>query len=337
MIKNYGFIDKSSKKDWQHNLGSNEVKDVLFPSGNCEPFIPKWESQIGLYGDTMACCTFSALDCMETTLNKMGENDPIIKGVLQMLEMYDDNGDINASDRFSANMNGTTHSGNWFSAVGDSIIRDGVIPEKYLDFPYEQRTPVFAWDDYYADISVENKAKGLMFNKFFDVHYEFLPINSIDIREQLKYGPIQISYSTSSPITNGVYQNNIAYHSPNHAIMIYKIESDGTILGLDHYVRDGHGHIKFAPNFQFGHYGLQYNIRLKDLETIPMNIKEKQMYLLVEGSSQELALGIEGKLMFFKTDTECMVNSNWKKPIGVGISDWNSVEHINSKREPIDE
>ena len=333
----YGFIDKSSKKDWYQNLGSNKVKEVLFPSGDCEPFIPKWESQIGLYGDTMACCTFSAMDCIETSLTKMGKNDLIVDGLLKVLELYDENGDINGSDRFTAKLSGTTRRGNWFSAVGDSIINDGIIPEKDLDFPYEQRTPVFAWDDYYEEVSNENIAKGMMFNKFFETHYEFIPVNNINIREQLKYGAIQISYSTSSPKVDGVYQNNIAYHSPNHAIMIYKVESDGTMLGLDHYERDGHGHIKFAPDFQFGYYGLQYNIVLKQFEQTPMNMKEKQMYLLVEGASQSLALGVEGKLMFFKDKLDTALNSNWKKPIGVGISDWNSVPHITSKREVIDE
>jgi hypothetical protein len=77
-------------------------------------------------------------------------------------------------------------------------------------------------------------------------------------------------------------------------------------------------------------------LRLKQLETTPMKIKQNQMYLLVEGSGQSVALGIDGKLMFFNKDTECMLNSNFKKPIGVSISDWNSVYHINSKREEID-
>ena len=336
-MKNFGFINKSKVKDWQQNLGSNEVKEVLFPNGDCSPFIPKWESQIGLYGDTMACVTFSALDCIETDLTKTGENDHITKGILEMLELYDDNGDINCSDRFIAKLSGTTKRGNWFSKVGDAIIHRGLIPERNLDFPYKQRTPVFTWDDYYKDVSQDNLTRGGLFKNFFDIHYTFIPINQIDIKEQLKYGAIQISYSTSSPIVEGVYQNNIAYHSPNHAIMIYKVEDDGTILGLDHYARDGQGHIKFSPNFQFGYYGLQYNIKLKQYKPNSMKIKEHQMYLLVEGSSQKLALGIDGKLMFFKKDTECMVNSNWRRPIGVGISDWNSVEHINSKREKINE
>ena len=195
----YGFIDKSSPKDWYQNLGSNKVKEVLFPSGNCEPFIPRWESQIGLYGDTMACVTFSALDCIETTLAKMGENDSIVEGLLKVLELYDDNGDINCSDRFIAKLSDTTHSGNWFSKVGDAIRDYGLLPEKYLDFPYKQRTPVFTWDDYYEDVTVENLSKGLMFNKFFEVTYTRVPVNQIDITQQLKYGPIQVSYSTSSP------------------------------------------------------------------------------------------------------------------------------------------
>jgi hypothetical protein len=285
----------------------------------------------------MACVTFSALDCIETTLAKMGENDGIIKGVLEMLELYDDNKDINCSDRYIAKLSGTTYSGNWFSRVGDAIRDCGLLPEKYLDFPYKQRTPVFAWDDYYEEVSVENLSKGLMFNKFFETTYTRVSVNAIDIKEQLKYGAIQVSYSTRSPKEDGVYKNNIAYHSPNHAIMIYKVEDDGTILGLDHYERDGKGHIKFAPDFQFGYTGLQYNIRLKQLEQTPMNMKEKQMYLLVEGASQSLALGVEGKLMFFKDKLDTALNSNWKKPIGVGISDWNSVPHITSKREVIDE
>ena len=328
MIK-YGFIDRVRESDWRLGVNSNAVKKIINKKGDYTDVIPKWESQIGLYGDTMACVTFSALDCIETAFKQQLSD-------YGLLDDFKDNlGDINFSDRYIAKLSGTTRSGNYFTEVGRAIRKYGLIKESEWNFPWKQRTPVFAWDDYYEEIHQDLIDRGKDFLNYFDINYELIPINQIDIKEQLKYGPLQISYSTKSPSENGVYQNNIAYHAPNHAVMLYNVDDNGIAEVLDHYERDGKGHTKFAANYQFGYWALQYYITPKEKSMV--KLKDRNMYLLVEGNEQKLALAVDNDLMFFNHDTECMVNSNWKKPIALGISDWNSFHHINSKREVLDE
>ena len=326
----YGFIDRVRDSDWR--LGANDNLDLqkVSNTGDYTDVIPKWESQIGLYMDTMACVTYSALDCLETIFGQ------IMQDYSYLDEYRDENGDINFSDRFIAKLSETTHQGNYFTKVGDAIRGYGILKESDWDFPYKQRTPVFAWDDYYTDISQELLDKGKDFLSYFDITYRLIPINNINIKEQLKYGPIQISYSTKSPIVDGIIQNNIAYHHPNHAVMIYNVKDDGVIEVLDHYERNGHGHIKFAKDFQFGQWALQYYIKPKQLNT--MNLKEGTLYQLVEGRGG-FAIAIDDALFI---DDLAKILATWEvrnngkgKTATMTLNDWNSFDHYNLKRQKI--
>ena len=271
-----------------------------------------------------------------------------LKQILKELDLYDENKDINSSDRIIAKYSGTFYKdtdpyrGNYFTKVAEAWRKIGILADNKYPFPFRQRTPVFSIDEYYKDLTDEliNESKKSLI--YFKINYILISVNEINFREQLKYGPIQVSYNTSSPIVNGVYQNSSVYKKPNHAVMLYnKRKEDGICEVLDNYERDGQGHTKFASDYKFGMYGLQYYITSKINNNTYMSIKDGQMYLLVEGNEQKLGMGLNDSLIIYKEKVDTILNSagrlgKFKAPTSVGLEDWNSVKHLNGKLEPLD-
>lgn len=175
-------------------------------SGDWRPFLSTDEQQAGVYFDTMACVTFSALNSIEAQIGWMLTNNLIPSKVLDELKQmgfFDDAGRFNASDRFTAKMSGTTHQGNYLTAVWDSIRNHGLLPEKDWQFPREQRSPVFVWDDYYAEIPQSLKDKAKRFTELFETSYQWLvpgnSANQINFKFWLQMAPLQLATAICSP------------------------------------------------------------------------------------------------------------------------------------------
>lgn len=179
---------------------------IRLPSGDWRPFLSTDESQIGVYFDTMACVTFSALNCVEAQMDWLVANNLVPQAVLDELKTmgyFDANGKFNASDRFTAKMSGTTHQGNYLTAVWDSIRNHGILPESDWAYPRDQRTPVFVWEDFYAEIPQPLKDKALRFKQLFDIRYQWLvPGNGAtqaNFKSWLQLAPIQLATAVCSP------------------------------------------------------------------------------------------------------------------------------------------
>lgn len=74
---------------------------------------------------------------------------------------------------------------------------------------------------------------------------------------------------------------------------------------------------------------------------MPLNIEDNKLYLLVEGKTQELAMGYKGKLMVYDKWIETIVNctsraGEWQEIIPVTLQQWNSVEKVDGKGNVID-
>jgi hypothetical protein len=143
------------------------------PNGNWKPYCPYGENQWSNKADSMACATFSALNCLETQ------------------EFYFTGVQKNYSDRWIAKMSGTTHEGNYLYKVVDAVREFGLVLES--DYP----TPAsFTFDEYYADIPEpllsELKAKGKEWLKTHEVAYEWLTVNDWNLDHHLKHAPIQV-------------------------------------------------------------------------------------------------------------------------------------------------
>lgn len=186
--KNSGvLIREANETDWMAGaIGFQEI------CNDWTPYLPSGERQIFRFFDSMACVTFSVLNSIETQLNFRIKTGQMSVGSLQWLNAqgYLENGMVELSDRFTAKMSGTTHQGNYFGNVWDSIRNHGVIPEK--DWPASQD---FVWETYYAEIPQNLKDKGQEFLKRFNTQYEIVINNGTQTNPVLntKQAPIQIA------------------------------------------------------------------------------------------------------------------------------------------------
>ena len=206
--------------------------------GDWTKYLPSDEQQKGLF-DTMACVSFSALNCVEAQINYLLSEGLV--NTAQQKELADlgfigEDGLFNCSDRFTAKMSGTTKNGNYLTAVWDSIRKDGLLPEKDWHFDLNK----FQWDDYYCEIPQELKDKAKKILDIFDFKYEFAVANTQDYQQaistNIKQSPLQIA----APVCpNWVARDSIVptcgLTAAQHATMIYGFNCLELFRVLDHY------------------------------------------------------------------------------------------------------
>ena len=119
--------------------------------------------------DTLSCTTFSAVSILETKLNFLLANNKMSGACVSFLRTngYIVDNKVHFSRRFSAIKSGTTMMGNTFKNVGDSLRKDGLIPDHMLFFGGT------TWSEYHdvKNIDLKMVALGLRFLAFFDIKY----------------------------------------------------------------------------------------------------------------------------------------------------------------------
>lgn len=143
--------------------------EVVNPTGDWENYLPSQEKQVFNFVDSMACVTFSALNCIETQYKFLTGQD------------------INFSDRFIAKLSGTTRQGNTIQRVLDTIRKYGLVLEE--NWP---TSPDFIWEEYYAEIPSFVLAKA----KKYNIGYEF---GSTNYAKDLKQAPLQMIIVKDNP------------------------------------------------------------------------------------------------------------------------------------------
>jgi len=236
---NTGFIAEEPREmDTIAGDGHIAAADLL-SDGDWTPFLPSRELQGAVYFDSMACVSFSALNCLEIVGAMLIASGMVPEATIYALReggWLGEDGKLNFSDRYTAKMSGTRRTGNTMNAVWDSILNDGVLPEGDWSFPREQRQPVFDWDDYYKTIPQELINKAHRFpREFFDLDREWLITGGratiAQFRTWLRRGPIQVAGPICAPWSVGPVP---ACGGPvTHATTIYK--ADSVLRDFDHY------------------------------------------------------------------------------------------------------
>ena len=325
--KNYGLlIEKElSPFDWIAGGVSGAERSVLRENGDYSDLVPETEKQSNSSFDTMACVTFSALNCLETLARFHGIR-------------------FNKSDRFTAKMSGTTKRGNYTSIVADTIRKDGTVDEVIWPF---QRDKITDWDTYYQDIPQVVQSLGKKFLEDWEITWEWVPVSRI--REMLKYGPIQVIVQAwPKPNAQGIYENKGEGSNYNHAVMLYKGANAGDVYEIaDHYDRDRK---KLSPDYKFGSAVL-FTLRKKQLETTPKPMLENNILVQnVEGNGA-FGMHLNGKIMLGPNGdvlATVMMRSPRKTIDGVSYvllrdpkplkkADWDALPKVNLKNEPINE
>lgn len=185
------------------------------------PWLPTEERQSKDFAfDTMSCVSFSAHNVIETQIKWLLENKKFTPSQVAVLtEFFDEKGNFNCSDRFTAIMSGTTINGNYFQKVWDCIRHNGLLPEKDLPFGGN------SFGEYHnpAVITPAMKEKAKRILSIIDFQYEFVfydedPDLSDDqlkmIRTHIKQSPLQVA----TPVPG------------RHAIMLHVVGKDNVWL-----------------------------------------------------------------------------------------------------------
>jgi len=256
---NYG-VRIQKKRETDYLIGGSSLDETkINPSGDWSAYLPLKEYQNkGL--ETMACVSFSALNCLEILLNfKYKEN-------------------INFSDRFTAKTSNTTKKGNWMTIVGDSIRKDGLVLESDYQSVWTN------WDDYYQTIPDDALSKVI---KNYKINYEWIvPTNQDGLTEALKIAPIQVVVHAWDNQVNGIYQRT---EKPlNHAVVLIN-----AVPGQYWEIFDTYDAVvkKLAWDYKIQH-GFKYSITKNKMEFIKERGKP-DVYLVREKEIIPINSGLE--------------------------------------------
>lgn len=320
---NYGLIEENPDvRDWfASGITGVSDKKVLLENGDWRPFKPTvTEYQAGVYFDTLACVTFSALNNIEILAKYLG------------IEM-------NRSERFNAKLSGTTKNGNSLRNVAISIaVNHGTVDESEWPFPRRQMNPVFDWDDYYSEVPQELVDKGLSWLKEYNVKYEWVNVDRDSIKNALKYGPLQVGvYAWPKPGTDGLYTDG-GNNRRNHAVTLLHAGDDFYTI-LDHY---DNVEKKLVPTYDFK-WAMQFTLIPINEDT---NMSDKiqlpndTLVQLVEAPGG-FGLHIDGKLYVDSLDkivaSWLIRNPDFTNPRRATLTkaQWDSFDHYNLKNELI--
>jgi len=280
--------------------------ELLQKDRDYSPYLPIWETQIGKYGDTYGCVTFSALNCLEVLFKRK----------------Y--NIDINFSDNFTVVMSGTEpYVGNYLTEVGDSIRKKhGLLtPESKL-----------TWDsavhdiNYYYDkgrITQEMKDEALAFLDNWAIMYQWILPERNAFWDALQYGPIQVTVNTSAKKDeNGIYQK-VDSNRTSHAIMAYKAVYEEYFECYDHYQNKFK---KYAWDFNFGtsfQYSLTKIIK-NNMKLLKSNDAKNKTVFLVDDLGQRRVFFNEEH---FNAVAPALGLAKTKEQNG-GKTDWSQVQEV---------
>lgn len=225
---------------------------VLEESGQYDSFLPDEEAQ-SFYApvnfDTQSCVTFSGENNLETLLNWLRAKGKLSKRQEDFLKaegyINPQSNKVNLSDRFTAKMSGTTQQGNYLEAVGDSMRKHGVVPEKDWPMPdwdsLKGKTQDEIWKVYMAEIPESVKTKARKFLEYFEVQYQWIALGNSTpetLRAALKQGPFQIAAKVCAPWNNteGMPPIKACGLGSGHATLIYGWRTeDKAWKDFDHY------------------------------------------------------------------------------------------------------
>jgi hypothetical protein len=221
----YGLKNKQDPRDLLLGSESNQGYFDLDVS-DWKPYLPTNEKQHSLYFDTLGCATFAKNNQAETFFNYLLKNELLSVENANWLNnngYIDENGKVNFSDRFEIIQNGTTTSGNYFTKVYQSAYDEetgtGMIPEKMLPYPIDQRTPVFDRDDYFDPSVITNEMRelGREFLRRFTIRYYGLYQGKENRDQVLRQSPLLCGVRTrctEKVNCSGDINHAVLYYTP---------------------------------------------------------------------------------------------------------------------------
>jgi hypothetical protein len=321
MEKNFGLKEGSTPRDWKAGAFSPLTLPVL--TDDWTSYKPEKELQFIMSDppfETSCCVSFATNNVIETLMMYRLRNNLVSKEDVLWLNQngYFLNGFINFSDRFTAINGKTDKQGAYQFEVANGVKKCGLIPESLL--PNKAKT----YEEYMNPraITPAMMVLGLEFAKRFPIYYQWID----DIEEGVKLSPLTCSvrYAQGEGILAPQGQQN-------HRVMIVK-DFDAYAQILDSYWQEFKDYDKKCIYSPMGFY------IIKNMDKfIP---QDNKLYLLVEGPSQRLAMGLEGRLVIYNDKIDTLLNSasrskSYQIPIPLTLEMWNSADKVDSKLNPL--
>ena len=240
-IKAQGVLpDKRNKKQWvfkkEELMGGKMIRPVLFPNGISETDLGSQESQAITQKDFWTCVSNSLCRIVQLTLQVLSKTDAELKKGLEDLGFFDENGNINISQRALAVMSGTVPGkGNSMYKVAETARKLGLVSEKFC--PTLQG--MTQWE--FFNLPAGTYAQAKKFLELVNLYHEDLLDSATP--DLFTYGAVQSAVSTPYNFSGGVVQPP-SYYNYNHAITWY---------GLDEFKRVCDSYPEFFKKFALGY------------------------------------------------------------------------------------
>jgi len=192
---------------------------VFSADSNWDKFITDYESQLGVYFDTLGCNIFSSAHCVESLVNALG-GDP---------DATNSDGKADYSERaacVNAGLNGL--SGSSESQWETGLLAHGLVFEEEWPFPATQRQPVFDKTDFFKPLPNNVLQDGLKFLKRFEPTFRAVATDKASLTEALKYAPVKLFIGTGPGWNNREPEVIPRNDNPmGHAVMLRYIDDLG--------------------------------------------------------------------------------------------------------------
>lgn len=307
-MKNFGLILKPQKpSDWIAGGFTPLTQQGIKSDGNWTDFLPIVEYQNNGSFDRMDCVTYSLLNCIEA------------------LYKFQTGIERNFSDRALAKLSHTTKEGNSLDTVFDTARKFGLVDETLWPDVFTN------WDDYYVDVPIEIQNLGYEFLTIWSLYREWISTKNKDlIFNSLKDAPLQVvvAFATGNDLLKPTTQYN-------HAVCLFNAVYGEYWEIFDHYSQTIK---KYHWDYEFGTILKPTLYNKKTMTFIP---QDNQLYLLVQGLEQKLAMGYKSSLMIYDEKIDTLLNSasrskQYQIPKPLTQDEYNSVDKINGKGELIE-
>lgn len=193
----YGYIAPEIKKEDYKDNGRLSLGGVaLVPSGQWDDYLPQDELQ-AQYVETQACATFGTLNCVEALERRVYGKA------------------INWSDRYLANISGTTQYGNDPHTVAETLRKRGTVYEK--DWPYSPE--INTWAKFYATIPYELEGSAqAKFRGTYNFGHQYVGTDPQSMKTALQRSPLGVDVDAWHLGEDGKY---VRTRGSNHWVCIY--------------------------------------------------------------------------------------------------------------------
>lgn len=197
-MENYGLIlVEPTAQDYRDKGKLSLGGAPLQMSGQWDAYLPEKELQ-AQYVETQACVSFGTLNCVEALEKK-------IYGA-----------HTNWSDRFLANISGTTQYGNDPNTVAEVLRKKGTVYQE--DWPFT--ADINTWAKFYSTIPFDTEVQAqAKFRAKYNFGHQWVGTDPQSMKNALQYSPLGVAVQAwPSPGNDGIYERE---GGSNHWVCCY--------------------------------------------------------------------------------------------------------------------